>query len=571
MVGVLLLVGIISSKLSARVGLPVLVLFVVVGMLAGSEGPGGIAFDDYTLAHGIGTVALAIILFDGGLRTSVASIRRALWPALSLATLGVVVTAAVTGLAASVILGLPPLMGLLLGSIVGSTDAAACFAVLRTAGMNVPERLSRTIEVESASNDPMAIFLTVGLIQVLLGETELGWGLGLLFVQQMTIGAVIGLLFGRATAVLVNRVELGAAGLYPVLTASAGLLTYGVAANLGGSGFLAVYVAGVVLGNSRLVFERGILLFHDGAAWLSQIAMFVLLGLLSYPSQVLEVTGPALLVSLVLIFVSRPVAVLLCTFPFRFSIRELIFISWAGLKGAVPIVLATYPLVFGIPEANLIFNVVFFVSLLAAGTEGWSLPPLARILGLQREPAPEPPLSLEITSLKHVDADIVAFPVTQEDRIAGRQVRDLALPDEAVIALVSRGQRVIPPRGSTRIEPGDHVFFVLTRRVRPLVERLFTGTAEEGRRPLAAVEFPLRGDTRLGDIHEFYGLHIAAEDEAMTLDEFLRARLGERLENGRGVDLGPVKLRVQAIADGRVEQVSMVIHDGPPHGKPASP
>lgn len=555
----LLLVGIASSRFSARVGLPVLVLFIGVGMLAGSEGIGGIWFEDYSLAHGFGTVALAVILFDGGLRTSFASVRPALAPALSLATAGVLLTALVTGVAAHYILGVPLLVGLLLGSIIGSTDAAAVFSVLRSGGLRLPPRLASTLELESGSNDPMAIFLTVGLLEVLLGRTELGVGLLVLFLKQMALGSLFGVLVGRGAAYLLNRVELGAAGLYPVFAAAAGFLAYGVTATLGGSGFLAIYVAGIVLGNSRVVFHRGILLFHDGAAWLAQIGMFVLLGLLSFPSRLLDVAGPALLVSAALLFVARPLAVAVSLLPFRFSPREVVFLSWAGLKGAVPIVLGIYPLLFGLEGADLLFNVIFFVVLVAAVSTGWSLPPLARALGLRVDTAPEPPVSLEITSLKNVDADIVAFAVKEEDRIAGRRVRDLALPDAAVIAMITREARVIPPRGSTRIVPGDHVFFVLDQEIRPTVERLFTDAGQSGAASAGPVEFPLRGDTRLADLEAFYGVPIVEEDEEMTLDELVRARLQDRLEVGRGIDLGQVKLRVVALRDGRVEQVAVVI------------
>lgn len=555
----LLLVGVASSRFSARLGLPVLVLFIAVGMLAGSEGIVGLAFEDYDLAHGFGTVALAVILFDGGLRTSLASIRPALGPALSLATVGVLVTSLVTGAAASYVLGVPLLVGLLLGSIIGSTDAAAVFSVLRSGGLRLPPRLAGTLEVESGSNDPMAIFLTVGLLEVLLGRMELGVDLLMLFFKQMALGSLVGLLVGKGAAHAINRMELGAAGLYPVFTAAAGLLAYGLTATLGGSGFLAAYLAGIVLGNSRLVFQRGILLFHDGAAWLAQIGMFVLLGLLSFPSRLAQVAGPALLVAAVLIFVARPLAVAVSLLPFRFRPREVLFLSWAGLKGAVPIVLGIFPLIFGLPGADLLFNVVFFVVLVAATTQGWSLPPLARALGLQTDGAPEPPVSLEITSLKHVDADIVAFPVEARDRIAGKLVRDLALPEGAVIAMVTRGQRIIPPRGSTRVEPGDHVFFVLGRGGSALVEPLFADSAGAGAAPPPPVEFPLRGDTRLADLEEFYGVPVAAEDEEMTLDELMRGRLGGRLEVGRGVDLGHVKLRVLSLHEGRVEQVGVVI------------
>lgn len=361
--GLLLLIGIGSSKFSARAGVPVLVLFLAVGMLAGSEGIGGIAFDNYVLAHGIGTIALAVILFDGGLRTSLDAVRATWKPAFSLATLGVLITAAVTGAAAALILDIPILLGMLLGSIVGSTDAAAVFSVLRSSGVRLRERLANTLEIESASNDPMAIFLTVGLIEVLLGRTEIGLGLVGFFLQQMVVGGVVGLLAGKATVAVVNRINLDAAGMYPLVVTASGLVCFGIAAALGGSGFLAVFIAGVVVGNNRIVFQRGILFFHDAGAWLSQIVMFVVLGLLSFPSRLMAVWWDGLLIALALMLVARPVAVLLTATPFNFDRRELAMVSWVGLKGAVPITLATFPLMMGVPGAEVIFDVVFFVVL----------------------------------------------------------------------------------------------------------------------------------------------------------------------------------------------------------------
>lgn len=561
LVGALLvLLGIMSSTLSSRVGLPVLVLFIGVGMLAGSEGLGGIAFEDYRLAHGLATAALALILFDGGLRTSVGALRSVLAPAVALATVGVLVTAAITGVAASRFLGLPLLEGMLLGSIVASTDAAAVFAVLRSTGLNLPPRLANTLEVESGSNDPMAVFLTIGLIEVLLGREPLGPGLAVLFARQMLLGGAAGLVVGKATLQLAKRLDLATTGLYPVLTAAAALLAYGLAATLGGSGFLSVYLAGIVVGNGRIVFERGVLLFHDGMAWLSQIAMFVLLGLLSFPSRLAAVAGPALLVTAVLVLLARPAAVVATLVPFGYRPRELLFVSWAGLKGAVPIVLATYPLLSGLRDGPLIFDVVFFVVLVAAAVQGWSLPPLARGLGLQRPLPPPAPVSLEITALRNVDGDIVEYVVTPATHAAGRQVQELALPDGAVLAMISRGERIIPPRGSTTIEPDDHVFLVVTRHARPLADRVFaTGPGPAPELPVR-VEFPLRGDTTVADLEEFYGIRLGDEGER-TLDELLRQQLGDPPTPGRGVTLGPVRLYVRAVARGRIEQVGLVLGD----------
>jgi cell volume regulation protein A len=471
--GILLLFGIASSKLSSRLGVPVLVLFLIIGMLAGSEGIGGIPFENYRLAHAVGTLALALILFDGGLSTPLSSVRAVWKPALLLATVGVFITAVVTGVAASWILGISLIEGLLLGSIAGSTDAAAVFAVLRSGGVSLPERLKSTLEVESGANDPMAIFMTIGCIEVLMGRMEPGPGLVWLFVSQMGLGSVIGLAIGWTAVWVVNRIHLEAAGLYPVLVTTFGLLAFGLTAIAGGSGFLAVYVAGIVIGNRRIVFQRGILLFHDASAWLSQILMFVVLGLLSFPSRLFDVSVQGLLIAAVLIFVARPVAVFPIVWPFGFNLRELSFISWTGLKGAVPITLATFPLMFETPNASLIFDVVFFVVVVSALIQGWSLPAAARLLSLEVPVENRPPVTLEISSLRELEGDIVDYAVSLRSRAAGRQIRDLALPEDVVIALIVRGEQLIPPHGRTTIEVGDHVMIVLRPAVRPLVEQIF--------------------------------------------------------------------------------------------------
>jgi len=556
----LVIVGVAASKVSARWGVPVLVLFVAIGMLAGSEGVGGIGFENYRLAHGAGTIALAVILFDGGLRTPFRSIRHAVAPALSLATVGVLLTAALTGAAAAYILGVPLLNGLLLGSIVASTDAAAVFSVLRSTGLRLPERLGATLELESGSNDPMAVFLTVSLLEVLLGRMEPGLGLLALFAQHMAIGSVVGIGLGLATAWATNRIRLGAEGLYPVFVAAAGLLAYGLAATLHGSGFLAVYLAGMMVASRGVVFQRGILVFTDGAAWLAQVCMFVLLGMLSFPSRLMHVAGPGLLITAVLVFVARPLAVALALAPLRFGPREIAFVSWAGLKGAVPIVLGTFPLLLGLKGGEPLFDVVFFVVLVSALLQGWTLAPLARKLGLEEPGAPEPAITLEITSLQQVNGDIVQYTLTEASRVAGRTVRELALPDGAVVAMIARRNRVVPPRGSTRVRPGDHLFIVLTPAVRPLVDRVFTGRLDHAPPLMPDVEFPLRGDTTVGDVEEFYGVSVDA-DPAETLEALLRVRLGTRLEEGRGITLGAVKLKVRRIVDGRVEQVGLVLTD----------
>lgn len=472
--GLLLLAGILSSKFSVRLGLPVLVLFLVVGMLAGEEGPGGIQFDDVSVAHAIGSLALAMILFDGGFQTQASALREVWKPSLLLATVGVFVTAIVTGAAAAFILGVPLLAGILLGSIASSTDAAAVFAILRSAGVRLRPRVASTLEVESASNDPMAIFLTVGFIEVALGQMELGFELLGLFVRQMGIGTLAGLGVGWLSVKLMNRINLDTAGLYPALAGTCGLLSYGTAAALGGSGFLAIYLAGIVLGNNRTTFQRGTAVFLDGLAWLSQVTMFVMLGLLVTPSEVFSVAGPGLLVAAAQILIARPLAVVPALLPFRYSLREHVLISWVGLKGAVPIILSVYPLLYGVENGALLFNVVFFVVLISATLQGWTLPIFAERLGLDVPEKETPAATLEIVSMRDVDADIVEYTVGKGSRAAGKTLSELALPDGVVVAMIARANTLIPPRGSTVIAAGDHIFVVMRPAARSVTDSVFS-------------------------------------------------------------------------------------------------
>lgn len=503
--GILLLIGIASSKFSSRLGMPALVLFLGVGMLAGSEGLGGIPFEDYGFANSIGSVALALILFDGGLRTSLESVRAAWRPSLSLSTLGVLLTSAVTGVAAAWVLGVPLLHGLLLGGIVGSTDAAAVFSVLRSSGLRMPERLTATLEVESGSNDPMAILLTVGLIGIITGTADSAGALVLLFVLQFGVGAVAGIAVGRVASWAIDRINLDHPGLYPILALAFGLLAFGLAALFGGSGFLAVYLAGIVLGNRLIVFRRGIFLFHDAAAWFGQIVLFVMLGMLSFPSRLADIAPQGLLVAFVLIFVARPLAVAASAFPFQFRPKEMIFLSWVGLKGAVPITLATFPLMAGVAGSEILFDMVFFVVLVSALTQGWSLPVVARWLDLGEPVASTPPLSIEINALRHVDGEIIDYMVAPSARVAGQLLRDVALPDGVVVMLVVRGDEVIMPRGSTALRPGDHAFLAMRRRLKPLVDRLFDPYAETPPLP-PGLSLTFHAHRTVGQLHRFFGI-----------------------------------------------------------------
>ena len=552
---ILLLVGIVSSKVSARLGLPVLVLFLLIGMLAGEGGIGGIAFDNTLAAHALGSIALALILFDGGLQTPMSSIKQVWKPASVLATIGVAVTAGVTGMAAAYFLGVPPLEGLLLGAIVGSTDAAAVFSLLRNAGIHLNSRLKSILEIESASNDPMAIFLTVGLLEILVNGMEPGVGLVKLFAMQMGIGTIVGLAVGWGTIKVIGKIRLTASGLYPVMVTSFGLLAFGVAANFGGSGFLAIFIAGVIIGDARFAFQRTTFLFHDGLAWVSQITMFVVLGLLVNLSSLLDVWLEGLLIASVLVFVARPVAVVPVLKIFGFNFREITLVSWVGLRGSVPIILAIFPLVFGLPNAYLIFNVVFFIVLISATLQGSTLSFVARKLGLIEKPPATPPATLEITSLGDVDAEIVEYTLGENPRAAGRTLAQLALPNSAVVAMVSRGNDVIPPRGSTRLYPGDHLFVVIRPELSPLLDCVFSEAGDEECEALDR-ELHLKGSTKAEDVLNSYGISLGG-DPKQTLEQMFKSVMGNVPEMNSTIVAGDRKLTISGLQGNRITTVSL--------------
>jgi cell volume regulation protein A len=452
---VLLLLGVLASKAADRVGVPALLLFLGLGMLAGSEGPGGVYFDNAPVAQAVGVVALALILFSGGLDTDWASVRPVLRHGLALSTVGVAITALVVGLAAKSFLGFSLLEGLLLGSIVSSTDAAAVFAVLRSKDVNLRGRLKPLLEFESGSNDPMAVFLTVGLLQLMTRPASSVADVAVGFALQMPLGALVGYAAGRAAVLLVNRLHLGYEGLYAVLTLSVVLLTYGLTDLVGGNGFLAVYLAGIVIGNRPLIHRRTLLRFHDGLAWLMQIAMFVTLGLLVFPTRLVPVVGNGLLIVAVLMLVARPTAVFLCLLPTSMTIREKAFISWVGLRGSVPVVLATYPLLAGVPRADELFNLVFFVVLASVLVQGASVPLAARLLGVDAPVAARRDYPLEFNPVEGLRSELKELVITEGSPWAGRAVVDLGLPFELLIVLIVRGDEFVQPKGETRLAAGD--------------------------------------------------------------------------------------------------------------------
>jgi potassium/hydrogen antiporter len=383
---VLVILSILTIKLSARFGIPSLTLFLIIGMLAGSDGLGGLYFDNPQLVQTLGVIALVLILFSGGLDTEWTGVRPVLWNGLALSTIGVVLTALLVGWFVSVVQHLSFLEGLLLGAIVSSTDAAAVFMVLRARNARIPKRLANLLELESGSNDPMGVVLVLAIIQLLINPaTSLGELLGF-FVVQMTVGAVLGLAMGELIRWTLNTVKLELTGIYPVLSIAFAILTYGLTAQLRGSGFLAVYLAGLFMRRRPVAHQRSLVHFHDGLAWLMQITMFLMLGLQVFPARLIPIASTGLLVSLFLILVARPVSVYLALAFSRLSFREQTLVAWVGLRGAVPIVLATFPVLAGIQQADTIFHLVFFIALTSVVLQGPPIPWITRMLGLDRSP-----------------------------------------------------------------------------------------------------------------------------------------------------------------------------------------
>lgn len=441
-------------------------------MIAGSEGPGGIEFDDAWAAQLLGVIALAFIIFSGGLHSSWKSVSPVLWTGISLSTIGVFLTAILVGLFVYSLLDFSILTALLLGAIVSSTDAAAVFSVMSSSGTKLKGSLKDLLEFESASNDPMAVILTLGFIHLITNPEASIWSMVFLLIQQMALGVIIGFVMGKAIVFKVNRLRLDYEGLYPVLTLALVIFTYGLTASVGGSGFLAVYIAGLILGGSDFVHKQSLTRFHDGLAWLMQIIMFLILGLLVFPSQVVPIMLSGILISLFLIFIARPVGVFL-SLPFgKTSLKEKTFISWVGLRGAVPIILATFPLLAGVPQADILFNVVFFIVVTSVLIQGTTIPLAAKWLGVD---APD-----SKTKTDHVEFEFSYDNNSQKTELVipkgsvavGEQIVELGLPKSAIIILIKRENNSIVPRGSTVLEAGDKLLFLAESKDFPKIKSI---------------------------------------------------------------------------------------------------
>ena len=553
----LVLAGIMSSLVAMRFGAPLLLVFLLLGMLAGEGGPGGLKFDDVRTTYVVGSIALALILFDGGLRTRFATFRNVLAPAAMLATVGVLLTAALTAPVAWVLLPVNWTEALLVGAVVASTDAAAVFFLVHARGLRLRPRVAATLEVESGSNDPFAVLLTVLLVEFLsIGEQSWRHVLAVL-AEQAVLGTIIGILGGRAIVAVLNRLGLQQGLHAPFVTVSA-LVIFGLASALHASGFLAVYLAGLVVGNRPARAHNTVVVFLDAVTWLAQIVMFVLLGLLVWPGRLVDSIWPALAVAAMLMFVARPAAVFLCLAPFRFPWREKAFISWVGLRGAVGIFLASIPLLVGLPHAHLYFDIAFVVVLTSLLIQGWTIAFAARRLHIALPRADTLPRRVDLDLPGQLEQEIVGYPVSANSPYLKRGL----LPSWARPTLVVRDEKILSPPEAQPVRPGDYVYLLAPPEKAQALDRFFVDMPPPTRPdPRLLGDFFVSGDVTLGALAEIYGLSVAPAAAGISLADHMAEEIKRRPRQGDIVPLGPIALLAHRVTDGRVTSVGLRLAD----------
>ena len=554
----LVLLGIFSSLVATRFGAPLLLVFLVVGMLAGQDGPGGIVFNDYQATYLVGSIALSVILFDGGLRTRLSAFRGILAPSLILATAGVLITAAVSGIAGWAVLDLDPTGALLLGAIVGSTDAAAVFFLLRTGGLRLQHRVGGTLEIESGTNDPIAVFLTIVLTEFILASGSMdGWDLALRLGMQAVIGGILGVAGGFGVVAILNRVAMPG-GLHPLFAVAGAILIAAFTNIVGGSGLLAAYVAGLVLANRPTRAYPSIVGFHDAVTWLCQIVMFLVLGLLVTPSTLWDYAPQGIFVALVLTFVARPVAVWLCLAPFDFARKEKLFVSWVGLRGAVSIFLAAIPTLAGVPNAAAYFNIAFFVVLFSMLVQGSTLRAAARRLGVALRQTTHAVSRVELDIPGQVEQEIVGYPVTADSVILGLS----RLPGWARVVMVVRKGHILDATVAGALQPGDYCYFLVSRDRLPRLDTLFRESPDVARRlGLLFGELAIRGETRVAEVEQFYDLDFGPHPPDITVADWVAGRIEGKptLDMTLGVPGG--KFVVRRLELGRIASIGLQLDE----------
>jgi len=558
----LVLAGIMSSLVAMRFGAPLLLVFLVVGMLAGEAGPGGIKFDDVRATYVVGSIALALILFDGGLRTRFATFRSVLGSAITLATVGVVLTAVLTAPVAKFMLGMNWVEALLVGAVVASTDAAAVFFLIHARGLRLRPRVGATLEVESGSNDPFAVLLTVLLVEF-LGAGDHSWQhvLGVL-AGQAVLGTIIGVIGGWAIVGVLNRLGL-AQGLHAPFVTTSALVIFGLAAAMHASGFLAAYLAGLVVGNQPTRAHNTVIAFLDAVTWLAQIVMFVLLGLLVFPQRLVDSIWPALAIAATLMFVARPVAVFLCLAPFRFSWQDKAFISWVGLRGAVGIFLASIPLLVGLPQALIYFDIAFVVVLASLLIQGWTIAWAARKLHIALPRHDHLPRRVELDLPGQLEQELVGYPVAANSPYLKRGL----LPAWARPTLVVRQERILSPPEAKPLQPGDYIYLLAPPEKAPALDRFFMDMPPPAAPdPRLLGDFFVSGDVTLGELAGIYGLSIAPEAADVALADHIAEEVKRRPKQGDIVPLGPIALLAHRMNKGRVTSVGLRLpeDDEPP-------
>jgi len=553
----LVLAGILSSLVALRFGAPLLLIFLLVGMLAGEAGLGGGEFDNVQVAYTVGSVALAIILFDGGLRTRLATFRSVLGPSLTLATIGVMLTAALIAPVAKWALGIGWIEALLMGSVVASTDAAAVFFLAHAGGLRLRPRVGATLEVESGTNDPVAIFLTIALIEILL-QGEAAWRTVMMTLgQQAIIGGLVGFFGGRTMVVMLNRLTM-AQGLHAPFVTVGALVIFGTAAVLNGSGFLAVYLAGLVIGNRPTRAHNTVIVFLDAVTWLAQIVMFVLLGLLAWPQRLMGTVGPALVVALALMLIARPIAVYLCLAPFRFPWREKLFISWVGLRGAVAIYLASIPLLLSLPNKFMFFDVAFVVVLASLLIQGWTLRFAAYRLDVAFRRDDPLPRRVELDLPGQLTQELVGYSVAPNSPYLRRRL----IPNWAKPTLIVRDEAVLMPAEVDNVREGDYVYLLAPPEKAQALDRFFVDMPPPATPdPRLLGDFFLSADVALGALAEIYGLPVPADEATITLGDYFSDHLRHAPRIGDVLPLGAVALVVHTVEGDRVTMVGLRLLD----------